>query len=145
MIQTLESAFADSISQRRIAMLLIAVFAGVALALASIGVYGIMSYTVSERTHEIGVRMALGAAGGDVLRMVLTQSAVLAATGLALGLAGTLALSRALASLMFGISATDPGTLAGVTLLLLCVAALAALIPARRASRVSPVEAMRAG
>jgi putative ABC transport system permease protein len=145
MIQTLESALVDSISQRRIALVLIAIFAGVALALASIGVYGIMSYMVHERTHEIGIRMALGAAGGDVLRMVLRQSVALAAAGLALGLAGTLALSRALSSLMFGISATDPGTLTGVTLLLLCVAALAALIPARRASRVSPLEAIREG
>ena len=145
MIQTLERAFAESVSQRRIAMLLIAVFAGVALALASVGVYGIMSYLVSERTHEIGIRMALGAHHGDVLRMVLRQSVTLAGVGLVLGLAGALALSRALASLMFGVSATDPGTLAGVALLLLVVAALAALIPARRASRVSPVEAMRAG
>jgi putative ABC transport system permease protein len=145
MIRTLESAFAESVSQRRIAMLLIAIFAGVALVLASIGVYGIMSYMVSERTHEIGIRMALGARHGDVLRMVLRQSVALAALGLALGLVGAVALSRVLASLLFGISTTDPGTLLGVTALLLGVAALAALVPARRASRVSPVEAMRAG
>jgi putative ABC transport system permease protein len=144
-IRTLESAFGDSIAQRRIAMLLIAIFAGVALALASIGVYGIMSYMVNERTHEIGIRMALGARRNDVLRMVLRQSAVLAVIGLMLGLAGALALSRALASLVFGISTTDPGTLMGVAMLLLFVTTLAALIPARRASRVSPVEAMRAG
>ncbi|HVE78927.1 MAG TPA: ABC transporter permease [Gemmatimonadaceae bacterium] len=145
MIRSLEGAFGESISERRLAMLLLAIFAGLALALASIGVYGIMSYMVSERTHEIGIRMALGARRGDVLGMVLRQSAALAVVGLALGMAGALALSRALSSLVFGISATDPGTLAGVAVLLLGVTALAALLPARRASRVSPAEAMRAG
>jgi putative ABC transport system permease protein len=124
-------------------MVLLGIFAGVALALASVGVYGIMSYTVAERTHEIGIRMSLGAAAGDVVRMVLRQSVLLASVGLAFGLAGAIALSRVLKSLLFGISATDPPTLAGVALLLLAVATAAALVPAWRASRVSPLEAMR--
>ncbi len=143
MVRTLDTALADSMSRQRISMILIGIFAGVALALASVGVYGIMSYMVAERTHEIGIRMSLGAAGGDVLRMVLRQSVLLAAIGLGLGLVGAVALSRVLRSLVFGISATDPATLVGVALLLLGVATGAAVVPAWRASRVSPLEAMR--
>jgi putative ABC transport system permease protein len=143
LIRTLETALAESMSRQRISMVLLGIFAGVALALASVGVYGIMSYTVAERTHEIGIRMSLGAAAGDVVRMVLRQSVLLASVGLAFGLAGAIALSRVLKSLLFGISATDPPTLAGVALLLLAVATAAALVPAWRASRVSPLEAMR--
>ena len=143
MVRTLDTALADSVSRRRISMILLGIFAGVALALASVGVYGIMSYTVAERTHEIGIRMSLGAANADVLRMVLWPSLLLATVGLGLGLAGALAVSRMLGTLVFGISATDPATLGGVALLLLVVATAAALVPAWRASLVSPVEAMR--
>ncbi len=142
-IRSLEGALAESVSQRRMAMLLITIFAGVALVLASVGVYGIMSYMVSERTHEIGIRMSLGARGADVLRMVVRESVMLAGLGLVLGLVGAVALSRLLTSLMFGVSPTDPVTLIAVTVLLLAVAALATLVPAWRASRVSPMEAMR--
>jgi putative ABC transport system permease protein len=142
-IRSLEGAVAESVSQRRMAMLLITIFAGVALVLASVGVYGIMSYMVSERTHEIGIRMSLGARGADVLRMVVRESVMLAALGLVLGLVGAVALSGLLTSLMFGVSPTDPATLIGVTVLLLAVAALATVVPAWRASRVSPMEAMR--
>ena len=143
MVRTMDTALAESMSRQRISMILLGVFAGVALALASVGVYGIMSYTVAERTHEIGIRMSLGAANGDVLRMVLRQSVLLATVGLGLGLIAALAVSRVLSSLVFGISATDPATLGGVAVLLLAVATAAALVPAWRASRVSPVEAMR--
>jgi putative ABC transport system permease protein len=143
LVRTMDTALAESMSRQRISMILLGIFAVVALALASVGVYGIMSYTVAERTHEIGIRMSLGAAGGDVLRMVLRQSMLLATVGLGLGLAGALAVSRVLRGLVFGISATDPATLGGVALLLLAVATAAALVPAWRASRVSPVEAMR--
>jgi putative ABC transport system permease protein len=145
MVRTLETALAESMSRQRISMILIGIFAGVALALASVGVYGIMSYMVAERTHEIGIRMSLGAASGDVLRLVLRQSVLLALIGLALGLAGAVALSRVLKSLLFGIGATDPVTLGGGALVLLAVATAAAMIPAWRASRVSPLEAMRSG
>ena len=143
MVRTMDTALADSMSRQRISMILLGVFAGLALALASVGVYGIMSYTVAERTHEIGIRMSLGAANGDVLRMVLRQSVLLATVGLGLGLVGALAVSRVLSGLVFGISATDPATLGAVAVLLLAVATAAALVPAWRASRVSPVEAMR--
>jgi putative ABC transport system permease protein len=143
MVRTMDTAVAESMARQRISMILLGAFAGVALALASVGVYGIMSYTVAERTHEIGIRMSLGAANGDVLRMILRQSLLLAAVGLGLGLIGALAVSRVLSSLVFEISATDPATLGGVAVLLLAVATAAALVPAWRASRVSPVEAMR--
>jgi len=142
-IRTLDGAFAEAVAQRRAAMLLITIFAGVALVLAAVGIYGLMSYMVNERTHEIGIRMALGAVGGDVLGMVVRQTLRLVVIGAVLGLAGALALGRALTSLVFEVKPSDPTTLAVVTVLLALVALAATLVPALRATRVTPLVALR--
>jgi len=142
-IRTLDGAFADAVAQRRAAMLLITIFAGVALGLAAVGIYGLMSHMVNERTHEIGIRMALGAVRGDVLGLVLRQTLSLVAIGAALGLAGAIALGKALTSLAFGVTPSDPTTLSVVTVLLAVVAVAATLVPARRATRVAPIVALR--
>ena len=142
-IRTLDAAFAEAVSQRRSAMQLITIFAAVALVLAAVGIYGLMSHMVNERTHEIGIRMALGAAGGDVLRLVMRQTMALVAIGAVLGLAGALALGRALSGLAFGVTPSDPATLSVVTALLAAVALAATLVPARRATRVTPLVALR--
>ena len=143
MIRTLDDAFAEAVSQRRAAMLLITIFAGVALVLAAVGIYGLMSYMVNERTHEIGIRMALGAAGGDVLGLVVRQTVRLVVIGAVLGLAGAIALGRALTSLVFEVRPSDPATLTVVTALLMLVALAATLVPAMRATRVTPLVALR--
>jgi len=143
LIRTLDDAFADAVSQRRSAMLLITIFAGVALVLAAVGIYGLMSYMVNERTHEIGIRMALGAVGGDVLGMVVRQTVRLVIFGAVLGLAGALALGRALTSLVFEVRPSDPATLAAVTVVLAVVALAATIVPAIRATRVTPLVALR--
>ena len=143
MIRTLDDAFAQAVSQRRAAMLLITIFAGVALVLAAVGIYGLMSYMVNERTHEIGIRMALGAAGGDVLGLVVRQTVRLVVIGAVLGLAGAIALGRALTSLVFEVRPSDPATLTVVTVLLILVALAATLVPAMRATRVTPLVALR--
>ena len=142
-IRTLDDAFSEAVAQRRAAMLLITIFAGVALVLAAVGIYGLMSYMVNERTHEIGIRMALGAAGGDVLGLVVRQTIRLVVIGAVLGLAGAIAMGRALTSLVFEVKPSDPTTLAGVTLLLTAVAVAATLVPAIRATRVTPLVALR--
>jgi putative ABC transport system permease protein len=142
-IRTLDGAFAEAVAQRRAAMWLITIFAGMALVLAAVGIYGLMSYMVNERTHEIGIRMALGAVGGDVLGMVVRQTLRLVVLGAVLGLAGALALGRALSSLVFEVKPSDPVTLATVTVLLSLVALAATLVPALRATRVTPLVALR--
>jgi putative ABC transport system permease protein len=142
-IQTLDQAFSEAVSQRRAAAVLVAVFAAVALSMAAVGIYGIMSYAVNERTHEIGIRMALGAQQRDVLVMVVRESMVLVAIGTAVGLAGALALGGAMAGLAYEVPPRDPATLAAMTLTLGAVGLLAALIPARRATRVTPLVALR--
>ena len=142
-IRTLENAFADSISQRRAAMVLLTIFAGMALVLAAVGIYGLMSYMVNERTHEIGIRMALGAAGRDVLGLVVRETGVLVVTGVAIGVIGALALSRVLTRVAFEIRGSDPATIGSVAALLSVVALAATLAPARRATRVAPVVALR--
>ena len=133
----------ERLAPKRLTMAVIAVFAGLALVLAALGIYGVLSFTVAQRTHEIGVRMALGAPRSQVLRMIVGQAAGLAAIGIALGVAAALAVSRVLASLLFGVRATDPIVFAGVSAALLGVAVMAAYIPARRASRVDALTALR--
>ena len=132
-----------NVSTPRFALFLVALFAGLALALAAIGIYGVISYAVSRRTHEFGLRMALGAQSGDVRRLVLRQGVKLALVGVALGLAGALALGRVLWSLLFEVSAADPATFISVSGLSIAVAALACYLPARRATAVDPAHALR--
>ena len=123
--------------------ILLGVLGALALALASVGLYGVMAYSVSQRTREIGVRMALGAGRASVLAMVLRQAMTLVVAGLALGLAGAFAVSRVVSGLLFGLSAIDPATFMGVGVLLVLVATLATYVPARRASRLDPLRALR--
>jgi putative ABC transport system permease protein len=142
-IKTMEQLFAESISQPNFNMLLLSVFAAVALALAAIGVYGVISYAVTQRTHEIGVRIALGARRADVLKMVMRQGLVLALAGIAVGLIGAFALTRLMRTLLFEVSATDPVTFVSIPLLLAAVALAACWIPARRAMKVDPIRVLR--
>ncbi|HEV2492031.1 MAG TPA: ABC transporter permease [Terriglobia bacterium] len=142
-LHTFEQVFSASLETRRFNLMLIGVFAGAALLLAAVGIYGVMAYWVARRRREIGVRMALGAVPGDVLRLVLSHSSWTIAAGLVLGLAGSLALTRTMKSLLFDVSAADPVTFAGVALLLAGVALLACYIPARRAMKVDPMVALR--
>jgi putative ABC transport system permease protein len=142
-VRTLESILSLNVADRRFVLYLMACFAALALGLTALGIYGVVSYTVATRTHEIGVRVALGAQAGDVLRLVLRHGMGLTFLGVVAGLAASLAVTRFMSGLLYGVSPTDPLTLAGVALLLACVALLACLLPARRATRVDPLEALR--
>ena len=142
-VRTMEQTVAQSIAARRFSMLLLTVFAIVALALASLGIYGLMSYAVAQRTREIGVRMALGAQMGDVLKLVIGQGMKLAFVGVMLGLVASLALAQLMKALLFGVSATDPVTFIAIALLLTAVALVACWLPAHRATKVDPMEALR--
>ena len=142
-IASLETVLGESVAQRRFSMLLLGLFALVALFLAAVGLYGVVAYTVSQRTQEIGVRMAIGAQRGDVLRMVLGGGMKLAAVGTVIGLAAALGLASYIASLLYGVTAFDPASYALTAAVLLAVAALACFVPARRAMRVDPLVALR--
>jgi predicted permease len=139
----LEEIVADSLAARRFSMILLGVFAALALLLSSIGIYGVISYVVGQRTHEIGIRMALGAQRSHVLRLMLGEGMKMALVGVAIGIAAALGLTQLMASMLFGVSATDPITFCGVALVLTSVALAACYIPARRAMRVDPMVALR--
>jgi ABC-type antimicrobial peptide transport system permease subunit len=139
----MEDVIGESVQRRTFAMLLLAIFAGLAMLLAAIGLYGVMSYSVSQRTREIGVRMALGAQRVDVLKLVVRQGMILVGAGLGVGIVASLALTRLMSGLLFGVSARDPITF-GIVAGLLAVTALAAnYVPARRAAKVDPMIALR--
>jgi putative ABC transport system permease protein len=139
----MEQLLAKSLSRTRFSMLLLSIFAGLALMLSAVGIYGVMAYSVAQRTREIGIRLALGAARKDVLAMVLLGGGRLATFGLVLGLAGALALNYWLRNQLYGVSPADPVTYIAVALLLGAVALAASYIPARRATRVDPLVALR--
>jgi putative ABC transport system permease protein len=142
-IRTMEEILADSIARQRFSMLLFGVFAGVALLLAAVGIYGVMSYSVAQRTHEIGIRMALGAQTGAVLRLAVAYGLKLVLAGVLIGLVAAFILTRLMSTLLFGVTPTDPATFALISLLLICVAAIASYVPARRATKVDPLIALR--
>jgi putative ABC transport system permease protein len=134
---------AASFDARRFNMLLLTLFAGLALVLAAVGVYGVMSYGVTQRTHEIGIRMALGAQVGNVMRLVMKSGLVITIIGVVIGLGGAFALTRLMSSLLFGVEPTDMATFAAVSVCLLVIALAACYIPARRATKVDPLQALR--
>jgi putative ABC transport system permease protein len=142
-IRTMDQALGAVLEQRRFAMFMLSIFAAVSLALAAVGLYGVMSYAVSQRKHEIGVRMALGAQAGDVLMLMVGQVLRLTGAGVLIGLVGALALTRSMKTLVFGVSVTDPLTFILIALLLTLVALLACWIPAWLATKVDPMIALR--
>jgi putative ABC transport system permease protein len=142
-VATMEERFSRAVAPQRFNALVMAIFAGMAVVLAAVGVYGVMAYSMSRRTHEIGIRMALGAQQRDVIRLVLHRGAALSFVGIALGLAGALALTRFLSSLLYGITVRDPLTFVAVSLVLTVVALVASYVPARRAAKVDPMVALR--
>lgn len=142
-IRSMEQVTVESTARTNFNMILLSIFAGVALLLAAIGIYGLMAYSVQQRTHEIGIRMALGARAGNVLLLVLREGLSLAGAGIVLGVLGAAWLTQAIKSLLFRVSPNDPLTFAFVGALLLFVAAAATYVPARRATKVDPIVALR--
>jgi putative ABC transport system permease protein len=142
-LEPLETTLSQMLAPRRFVMILLGLFAGIALALATIGVYGLLQYSTAQQTHDIGIRMALGARRIDILRAVLGRGFRLTLIGVAVGQAGAVTLTRVLSSLLYDVTPTDPLTLAGVSLVLAAIALLASYIPARRAARIDPMVALR--
>jgi predicted permease len=142
-VQTMEQIVSASIADRRFSMLLLGIFAALALLLAAVGIYGVISYTVAQRTREIGIRMVLGAGQADVLKVVVAQAMRPVLAGLAIGLAASFGLTRLMAGMLYGVNAGDPVTFIGVALVLAAVALVATLVPARRAIGIAPVAALR--
>ena len=142
-VRTLEQLMSDSVAPRRLSMMLLGAFAGLALTLAAIGIYGVMSYSVSQRTHEMGIRMALGAQRTDVVGIVIKQGMVLALVGVGLGVVGALALTRVMSTLLYEVKPTDLTTYGVVCGASLSIALLACLVPARRATKIDPIVALR--
>ena len=139
----MRQVYAASLARTSFTLVMLAIAGGMALLLGLVGIYGVISYAISQRTHEIGIRMALGAQMTDVLRMVIWRGMRLAIAGVAIGLAAALALTRVMKNLLFNVSATDPTTFALIALLLVSVALIASYIPARRATKVDPLLAIR--
>ena len=142
-VKTMEQWLSGSLARRRFAMLALGLFSGLAMLLAAVGIYGVMSYTTAQRTREIGVRVALGAQRRDVLSLVIRKGVNLALLGAAIGLMGCLAASRLVSSLLYGVTPRDPWTFASASLLLVAVAVLTSWLPARRAAGLDPMEALR--
>jgi putative ABC transport system permease protein len=142
-VRTMDQVMAEAVGRNRFNTLLLGLFAGLATLLAAVGIFGVMSSSVTLRTREIGLRVALGARQGQVLTLILKQGLLLTLTGIVLGLAGALALTRLLAGLLFGVGSTDPATFTAIALLLTMVSVIACYIPARRAARVDPLIALR--
>jgi putative ABC transport system permease protein len=142
-VKTMDEYISATVAAPRFNTTLLVIFASVALILTVVGLYGVMSYSVAQRTNEIGIRMALGAQTRDVLQLIVSQGFKLVLLGLAIGLVGAVALTRVIASLLFGVTAKDPLTFAAVTVLLAFVAFVACYIPARRATRLDPLKALR--
>jgi putative ABC transport system permease protein len=142
-IRTMDRIWEESVTQRRLTTILLTIFACVALVLAAVGIYGVMAYSVTQRIHEIGIRIALGAARGDVLKLVVGQGMILAGIGVGLGLVGAVVLTRWMSTLLFGVGARDPLTFCVIAAALILVALTACLVPARRATKVDPMIALR--
>jgi putative ABC transport system permease protein len=142
-IKTVDDVISESVAPRRLNMLLLGIFGGLALALAAVGLYGVISYSVSQRTREIGIRVALGASSKSVLGLVVGQGMLLASIGVGIGVIASFFLTKFMSTLLFGVSATDPLTFVAISSLLIGVSALASLIPARRAMKVDPMVALR--
>ena len=139
----MEQRVDESLARRRFSMLLLGVFAGVALVLATIGIYGVMAYLVNQGTRELGIRLALGASQRNILSLVVRQGMVLAISGVTIGLAAAFLLTRLIRSLLFGVEATDPVTFVGIAFLLAMIALVASYIPAQRAARIDPLISLR--
>jgi putative ABC transport system permease protein len=142
-LRTMEEVLSESLARQRFSTLLLGVFGGLALVLAAVGIYGVMSYTVTQRRHEIGIRMALGARAGVVLWMVMREILTLILIGIALGLPAAIAATQWISSMLFGLTPTDPLTIMFATLFMITVATFAGYLPARRASQVDPMVALR--